>query len=190
MNETGASTPNQRLSVERVLDVALAIIDADGLDRLSMRHLGACLGVDPMAVYHHVANKQAIIAAVVRRVLEAMPQPTPTAPWDQRVRSWAGALRALVLAHPALAHRIIVDPAAAGSSAAQEATRSLHQAITDSGVAADDVAPCADLVVDFVNGATLAAASPAMGPDDRPRADRSFAIGLEIIIGGLRSRAQ
>lgn len=190
MTKTGASTPNPRLSVDRVLDAALAIIDADGLDKLSMRRLGAALGVDPMAVYHHVPNKRAIVAAVVRRVLEAMPQPTPTDPWEQRVHSWAGALRALVLAHPALAHEILVDPAAAGSTAAQDATRSLHQAITDAGVPADDVAPCADLVVDFVNGATLAAASPAMGPDDRRRADRSFAIGLEVIVGGLRARAR
>ena len=37
--------------MERVVETALAIVDRDGLDRLSMRRLGAELGVDPMAVY-------------------------------------------------------------------------------------------------------------------------------------------
>ena len=50
------------ISRERVLTEALRIVDEQGLDRLTMRRLGGELGVDPMAVYHHVPDKAALFA--------------------------------------------------------------------------------------------------------------------------------
>ena len=48
------------LSREYILHTALRIVDRDGPDKLTMRRLGAELGVDPMAVYHYLPNKAAL----------------------------------------------------------------------------------------------------------------------------------
>jgi TetR/AcrR family transcriptional regulator, tetracycline repressor protein len=62
-----------------ILDAALDLIDADGIDAFSMRRLGAHLGVDPMAVYHHIGGKRAIVLALVERVFAGFAVPTPGA---------------------------------------------------------------------------------------------------------------
>jgi AcrR family transcriptional regulator len=61
------------------VEVALQIVDADGLDGLSMRRLGGELGADPMMVYRHVADKDALLELVLDRVRAEMviPQPPP-----------------------------------------------------------------------------------------------------------------
>ena len=62
-----------RLTRERVVAAALGIVDREGLDALTMRALGRTLGVDPMAVYHHLPNKAAILDAVAEAVIAEVP---------------------------------------------------------------------------------------------------------------------
>jgi len=61
--------PRKPLSRERIVDTAIALVDAEGLDALTMRRLGAELGMDPMAVYYYVPNKAALLDAVVEAVM-------------------------------------------------------------------------------------------------------------------------
>jgi TetR/AcrR family tetracycline transcriptional repressor len=64
-------TPSKRtqpLSRDEVVNTALCIVDADGLDALSMRRLGAALGVEAMALYRHVANKEELLDLTVDRM--------------------------------------------------------------------------------------------------------------------------
>lgn len=65
------------LSRDRVVEAALRIVDADGLDALSMRRLGGELGVDPMMVYRHVSDKDALLDLVLERVRSEMVLPDP-----------------------------------------------------------------------------------------------------------------
>src|SRR5262245_40603256 len=53
--------PRSVLSREHVLRTAIAIADAEGLDAVSMRRLAAELGVGPMSLYRHVANKDELV---------------------------------------------------------------------------------------------------------------------------------
>jgi TetR/AcrR family tetracycline transcriptional repressor len=57
------------LTRERVLDVAYEILDAQGIDGLTMRGLAAKLGVAATAVYWHVGDKQAVLDALVDRII-------------------------------------------------------------------------------------------------------------------------
>ena len=57
------------LTREKIVKAAVEIVDRDGLAALSMRHLGAALGVDPMAVYHYLPNKAALYDAIVEAVM-------------------------------------------------------------------------------------------------------------------------
>jgi TetR/AcrR family tetracycline transcriptional repressor len=57
------------LTPERVLDVAYEILDAEGIDGLTIRGLAAKLGVAATAIYWHVGHKQAVLDALVDRII-------------------------------------------------------------------------------------------------------------------------
>lgn len=94
----------QILSRSQIVAAAIGLIDREGLDAFSMRRLGADLGVDPMAVYHHVPNKAALFDAIVDEVW-ARTSPEPPGPgegWREIAASSFVALRRVLLAHPRL----------------------------------------------------------------------------------------
>jgi AcrR family transcriptional regulator len=85
----------ERLNRERVVEAALALVDAEGVDALTMRRLGTELGVQGMALYHHFESKDDLLNAVAMRLLGelALPDPPPQE-WQARIRAvvmaWAG----------------------------------------------------------------------------------------------------
>lgn len=90
------------LTREIIVDKAIDLIDADGLESFSMRRLGDALGVEAMAMYHYFPNKDAILDAVVARVIEQTgpAMPLESADWMTVMASGpASAARALE-AHP------------------------------------------------------------------------------------------
>jgi TetR/AcrR family tetracycline transcriptional repressor len=88
------------ISREVVLTAALRLVDDRGLEELTMRKLGAELGVDPMTIYHHVPDKSALFDGLVERVYAEVTLPTPTGRWDDDLRALARAARTTFLAHP------------------------------------------------------------------------------------------
>ncbi len=69
----GDHPPKTRVTLtrERIVELALEIIDEDGLDALNMRRLAADAGVKPMSLYHHFPNKSAILDAVSEKIAAA-----------------------------------------------------------------------------------------------------------------------
>jgi len=90
------------LSRDHVLRTALALIDAEGVPRLSMRRLGAALGVDPMAVYHWVPNKGALLDGVTELIWRDMGLGTadPQDDWRAVAADVARGLRTTLRKHP------------------------------------------------------------------------------------------
>lgn len=88
------------LTRDRVLDTALALADEGGLEALSMRRIGKALGVEGMALYNHVANKDDILDGIVDRVLAEIPLPSTKGDWKAEMRGRADAARRLFLRHP------------------------------------------------------------------------------------------
>jgi AcrR family transcriptional regulator len=90
------------LSRADVLSAALALVDADGVEALSMRRLGKALGRDPMRLYRHASSKDDLLDGVVEFVLSELPVPAvpESGEWDEALRHAAHAFRALALAHP------------------------------------------------------------------------------------------
>jgi AcrR family transcriptional regulator len=163
-------------------------MEREGLDRLSMRRLGAELDVDPMAVYHHVANKRALLALVTARTIGAMIPPDPVAPWDVRVRQWAMRYWELVVAHRELTLAGLRDPEIA--AAGFPATEPLIAAIADSGLPAHLVSPSAFIVVDAVHGAALSVSSHRRGDDEIAASRAVFDVGIDTLLAGIDARAQ
>jgi AcrR family transcriptional regulator len=89
------------LNRDQIVVTALALVDQHGLKALSMRRLGAALGVDPMAVYYHVPSKDALLDAIVEAVMAEIdltvvkPADSP----EQQVLCAAIAYRDAMLAH-------------------------------------------------------------------------------------------
>ncbi|MGW6026716.1 TetR/AcrR family transcriptional regulator [Streptomyces sp. NPDC055099] len=103
-----------RLSRERVLATALEIVDRDGLSGLSMRKLGAELGVEAMALYRYAAGKGALLDGLVEAFyqeledgLAGQAQVNDGARVDDRaqVDDWRGELHRIALATHGVALR-------------------------------------------------------------------------------------
>lgn len=90
----------EKLSGDGIVSAAMAMIDAEGEKAFSMRKLAATLEVDPMAIYHHHANKDALIHAVMQALLAEFTAPSPTGAWRRDLGDLCGELRALAHRHP------------------------------------------------------------------------------------------
>src|SRR5262245_2425765 len=89
-----AAVKRRTLSRTRVAAAALDLIEREGLARLTMRRLGSELGVEGMALYTHVRNKEDLLNAVADLVLEDLDVSfDPARSWQERLRhaarSWA-----------------------------------------------------------------------------------------------------
>lgn len=82
---------------------ALRLIDEDGVEALTMRKLATVLDANPMSLYHHVPNKEAVLRGVTRMVGAQFRTVTlEDAPWQERIRLLAMDFRALAHRHPEL----------------------------------------------------------------------------------------
>lgn len=91
------------ISRRRALEVALEIVDDDGLEALSIRRLATALGVNGASLYHHFRNKEDILVGMADLVLaEVRGVGESDASWREWLPENARTLRRALLAHPAL----------------------------------------------------------------------------------------
>jgi AcrR family transcriptional regulator len=88
------------LSRDRVLSAAVALADESGIESLSMRRLAQDLGVVPMALYKHVANKDELLDGMVDVIVGEIHPPVHGAEWKSAVRHRILSARRALLAHP------------------------------------------------------------------------------------------
>ncbi len=88
------------LSRDRVLRSAVALADTTGIDSLNMRKLAQELGVVPMALYKHVANKEQLLDGMVDVVVGEIDPPVHGSDWKRNVRQRILAARRALLRHP------------------------------------------------------------------------------------------
>jgi AcrR family transcriptional regulator len=103
------------LSRERVLLVALDVADRDGLEGLSMRRLGQELGVDAMALYRHVRNKDDLLDGIVEVIVGQIGRVAPRDDWKGSLREQVMAARGVMLRHP-WARQVMEDRGTAGAA--------------------------------------------------------------------------
>ncbi len=102
------------LSRADMLSAALTLVDAHGVEALSMRRLGAALGRDPMRLYRHASSKDDLLDGIVEFALSELPVPAvpEDGDWEEALRHAAHAFRALALAHPNLVPLMVTRPLA------------------------------------------------------------------------------
>jgi AcrR family transcriptional regulator len=99
-SRNGREEGRTRLSRDRVLQGAVAVADAGGIDGLTIRSLAQSLGVKPMAVYHYVANKDEILDGIVDLVFSEIELPKVGRDWRAEIRRRAHSARRVLRAHP------------------------------------------------------------------------------------------
>ncbi len=99
MTGTETASKRPRLTPERVLTGALTLADEIGIDDLTIRRLADALDVKPMTIYHHVANKEAIIDGMVDLVFAEIELPDPNLPWKDAIRRRCASARVVLARH-------------------------------------------------------------------------------------------
>lgn len=111
-----------RLSKPVVVDRALAVADAYGLEALTIRRLAQDLGVTPMALYWHFRSKEDLLAALGDRVWEEIDVDVdPEASWIAQLRVLLVSLVRMLRAHPS-ASSLLMSGQKLHGQAAMEAT--------------------------------------------------------------------
>ncbi len=83
-----------------MLRAAMALADEAGLEAFTMRQLAQALGVAPMSLYRHVANKDDLVDGIVDLVFSEIELPAPGADWRTAMRQRAIAVRTALTRHP------------------------------------------------------------------------------------------
>jgi AcrR family transcriptional regulator len=102
MVQVGLAEPSEiraPLSRERVLETAIALADRHGIEWLSMRKLADALGVAAMSLYHHVANKDQLLDAMIDVVFSEIEPPSTDDDWKTAMRKRAISTREALNRH-------------------------------------------------------------------------------------------
>ncbi|MPY56520.1 TetR family transcriptional regulator [Streptomyces spongiae] len=91
--------PRAPLSKERVLSAAVALADEGGVDALSMRKIAQALGVVPMALYKHVANKNELLDGMIDVLVGEIDPPAGNTDWKTAIRRRVLSARRMLLRH-------------------------------------------------------------------------------------------
>ena len=199
------------LSRRRVLEAAVRFADREGGEALSMRKLGAELGVEAMSLYNHVPNKDALLDGMVEVLLGELEVPPEEGGWEGRVREAYRGFRRLARRHPNVFPLLVVRPPETMDGvwlveeflktmreAGFDETTALYAFRTFSGYAMGyAMAEIRGFAMEPGGGRAGATALPAeefphisglgdrLGEVDR---DAEFEFGLDLIVGGLRDR--
>jgi AcrR family transcriptional regulator len=100
---------NAGLTVEVIVDGALAQIESDGFETLTMRKLATALEVTPMSIYRHVANKHDLLILVADRYLVELASPA-TEDWRRYLLELFTSLHEVIARHPVVAAVLLERP--------------------------------------------------------------------------------
>lgn len=100
----------KKLSREVVVQTALELVDAEGLDALSMRRLGQALDRDPMGLYRYATNRGDLLDGITELVLDELAIFPSDPDWQAQLRRVAHDLRLLALRHPNVVPLLVTRP--------------------------------------------------------------------------------
>ena len=95
--------PRAPITVERIIDAALAIVAAEGFDALTMRRVAGALNTGPASLYAHVVNKADLDELLIGRLCAqlVLPEPDPDN-WREQIQDVCAQIRDRYLAYPGL----------------------------------------------------------------------------------------
>lgn len=207
------STPRRRLDRDRVVAAAVELADSRGLDAASMRAVAESLGVTPMALYKHVADRSRLVDEMLDRVLADTPHTSASGDWRRDVRDRILATRDAIRRHGwareaietrdratphVLAHMdALMDAMFAGGLSADLVHHAMHALSTRMWGFTRDVLPTPSLPDDPDARAAAAAgyavqypaiirmATTAPGAGEACDEDAEFDFALDLLLDGV-----
>jgi AcrR family transcriptional regulator len=204
------------LSEEAIIDAALAILKAEGLEAVSMRRVAAALDTGAGSLYVYVDGRDGLLEAMFDRIIGAVELETPDpSRWRAQLHNLLERVRAELVAHPGMAAATMVDPPR--TEAAMRLLENLLGILLAGGLEAQDAAWAADILAAQVTYAAIEAELRRTDPsalaaeitanfarlpsDDFPLitahvaqlvagdADERFRFAIDVVIDGVLGRA-
>jgi AcrR family transcriptional regulator len=169
------------LQIDRqsVLEAGLLLADENGLAAVTMQSVAEMLGVTPMALYHHVANKADLLDGLVELLLTDVPLPPATMEWRERL-AWMGrALRGTAQRHPAVFLLLLQRPAT--TAGALHVRDAVWAALREGGVAEPAVARTERVISTAILGFVASEAGGRFGSRSKREVNADF-VALESMI--------
>jgi len=180
------TTSAERLSTERIVDVAIDQMRKHGYDAVTMRSIARELDTGPASLYAHVANRAELDQLVVGRVRSQWQIPEPDAAhWDRQLRESMIELLRLYRANPGVARctlgMIPLDPGLL------RVTERLLALLKAGGVSDQHAAWFVDVGSRYVASVAVEEDIWLERAQHRDSGDERFAFGIDLLVGGLKS---
>jgi TetR/AcrR family tetracycline transcriptional repressor len=178
--------PRETLTRGDVVGAAIAVLDEEGYEALSMRHVAQRLGTAAPTLYWHVRNRDElldlVLDAIAAEVLEGIGQPEG---WRAWMTALARSLRAVLLAHRGLGPIIGLRPLTGPN--ANAALGRLLDALRRDGFDGAEAALAATTLTAWASMFAVSEARDldAAGPPGMPSADDRFEYGLAVMLDGI-----
>ncbi|AXB42065.1 TetR/AcrR family transcriptional regulator [Amycolatopsis albispora] len=197
------------LTPDQIAGAALAVLDRDGLGSLSMRAVAGELGMGTMSLYRYVTDREQLEGLIVELVLGGIDLGVdPAGPWQERLATLAGRMRAAVGGHPAVVPLLLTHRHSSLSSARWG--EAVLEVLTDAGFTGKRRVIAFRVLIGYLLGALQAEhlgplsgsgteALAALPEAEFPRlsetarrarrigADEEFRCGLSVVLHGLEA---
>ena len=150
-----------------------------------MAALAERLGVTPMALYRHVANKADLLDGLVERLLTEFPPPPAELAWPDRLSMLAANIRASARRHPSVFPLLLKRPAT--TKEARATRQAVYAALAEAGVAEERVAQVERLVSTAVLGFAVSEVAGRFGRHSRRQLDADFDALQGLLVGFIQA---
>lgn len=203
MTDSKSMQRNENLTEKEIVEAALGLIKAEGVEGLSMRKLSKVLRKSPMAMYYYVADKSALLDLVASVALRDIDIPESDVDWESRLRALIGNIDEQLRSHPGIGEILLDRMLGADRLVLNE----MMNILVDAGFSDEDVLMAYATIHTYLFGRYRFATAPATASAhdaDSPHVDdtvarltpkiaglsgrRFFEFGVETLIGGLHAR--
>jgi AcrR family transcriptional regulator len=167
---------SEGLTIERIIDEALALVDEEGLDALTVRRLATRLDTGSATLYRHVASRTELLVLMVDHVIGEVVYPSEDQPPRRRTEVLAHELRRVLLRHPNLVPALRAAPLL-GPNAVQGAELALVTLMAG-GYPPDTALLACLALIDYVLGSVFFDTG-RVRPADGDLGDEAFAVHRE-----------
>jgi AcrR family transcriptional regulator len=142
------------LSKAEIVEAALALVDEEGLEALSMRRVAASIGVSPMGLYRHVETRDEIVQGIADMALEDIEiEFDAGASWEAQLKAVFTRIHETLLAHPGLIHVLHVQPISA--ERAMDAVEAILGILRGSGFSGEEAVAIVGALQSYTFGFTV-----------------------------------
>jgi TetR/AcrR family tetracycline transcriptional repressor len=202
------------LTRERIAKAALAIMDAEGLEAVSMRRVARDVGVEAMSLYNHVEDKDDLLNGVIERVMQAFPFPSDPGDgdWIAYGRQVARAWRTVLRDHPNVIQLFAERKSRGGSVETMRPMEAALSALRRAGLSERDAVHAFHTIGGYIFGYVMMESGrlfggnghevdfPIVSPEELPNIaacapflsscdhDEQFEFGLDLMLEGIRAK--